>query len=155
MKANIVETLIGAVVLVVAGVFLWFAVGRADVGRVDGYRLSAKFQSVAGIGVGSDVMIGGIKVGTVLEQYLDPKSYLAVLVLSMRDDIKLPTDSSIKISSSGLLGGNYLAIEPGAEDDFLAAGDEFEFTQGAIDLTDLIGKAIYGQSGDQKKSDGK
>ena len=154
MSGNLVETLIGAVVLVVAGAFLYFAFSRADVGSVDGYTVVAKFDKVDGINVGSDVLLGGIKIGTVSDQKLDLKTYLAVLSITLRDDIKLPTDSSIKITSSGLLGENYLSIEPGAEEEFLKDGDEIEHTQGAINLTDLIGKAIYGQSGDQKKSGG-
>ena len=146
MNGNLVETLIGAVVLVVAAAFLWFAATRANVGSVDGYSLIASFDKVDRISVGSDVMVGGIKVGTVTEQRLDPKTYLAVLTMSIRDDIKLPEDSSIKIAAAGLLGGNYLAIQPGGAEEYLENGGEFEFTQSAVDLTDLLGKAIY-QSG--------
>ncbi len=151
MQGNIVETLVGAVVLIVAAVFLWFAVNRADVGGVDGYELTAKFQSVAGVGVGTDVTIGGIKVGSVLSQELDPETFQAVLTVSIRDDIKLPADSSIKIASSGLLGSNYLAVEPGADEELLESGDEFSYTQSAVDLTDLIGRAVF-DGGDGKKA---
>ncbi len=144
MNGNIVETLVGAVVLAVAAVFLWFAVDRANVGGVSGYELSARFQNASGVSVGTDVMMSGIKIGSVLEQQLDPKTYEAVVILSVRDDIRLPTDSSIRIATAGLLGGNFLAIEPGAEEEMLVAGDEFELTQSAIDLSDLIGRAIHG-----------
>ena len=151
MNGNLVETLIGAVVLVVAGAFLYFAFSRADVGGVDGYTVIAKFDKVDGINVGSDVLLGGIKIGTVSDQKLDLKNYLAVLSLTLREEVKLPTDSSIKIASSGLLGENYLAIEPGADEEFLKNGDEIEHTQGAINLTDLIGKAIYSVGDTDKK----
>ena len=143
MNGNLVETLIGAVVLVVAAVFLYFAFSRADVGRVEGYSLIAKFDKVDGINIGSDVLLGGIKVGTVSDEKLDTKTYLAVLRISMRDDIKLPKDSSIKIASSGLLGQNYLSIDPGGSDEFLKNGEEIQYTQGAVNLADLIGKALY------------
>ena len=146
MNGNIVETLVGAVVLVVAAGFLWFAVGRADVGSVTGYELSARFQNVSGINVGSDVMVGGIKVGSVIDQRLDPSSFEAVLVLSVRNDLKLPLDSSIRIATAGLLGGNFLTIDPGADEEMMEAGDEFEFTQSAIDLSDLISRAVHGAS---------
>lgn len=147
MSGNLVETLIGAVVLVVAVGFLGMAYSRTDVGAVDGYPLSAKFEKVDGISVGSDVMLGGIKVGSVIGQRLDTQSFLAVLELSLTDNIKLPTDSSIKVASAGLLGDKYLSIEPGGEEETLKPGEEIRYTQGSVDLTELIGKAIYSSQG--------
>ena len=147
MSGNVVETLIGAVVLVVAGFFLYFSDEKAEVGAVQGYSLTAKFDKVDGVKVGSDVMLAGIKVGTVTDESLDTKEYLAVLQLSLATNVKLPDDSAIKIASDGLLGGKYLSIDPGGSEDYLEAGDEIRFTQGAVDLTELIGKAIYSGGG--------
>ena len=147
MSGNVVETLIGAVVLVVAGFFLYFSYDKADVGMVEGYSLTAKFDKLDGVKVGSDVMLAGIKVGTVTDESLDTKEYLAVLQLSLASDVQLPDDSVIKIASDGLLGGKYLSIDPGGSEDYLEAGDEIRFTQGAVDLTELIGKAIYSGGG--------
>ncbi len=147
MSGNVVETLIGAVVLVVAGFFLYFSYDKADVGMVEGYSLTAKFDKVDGVKVGSDVMLAGIKVGTVTDESLDTKEYLAVLQLSLASGVQLPDDSAIKIASDGLLGGKYLSIDPGGSEDYLEAGDEIRFTQGAVDLTELIGKAIYSGGG--------
>ena len=147
MSGNVVETLIGAVVLVVAGFFLYFSYEKADVGAVQGYSLTAKFDKVDGVKVGSDVMLAGIKVGTVTDESLDTKEYLAVLQWSLATNVKLPDDSAIKIASDGLLGGKYLSIDPGGSEDYLEAGDEIRFTQGAVDLTELIGKAIYSGGG--------
>jgi phospholipid/cholesterol/gamma-HCH transport system substrate-binding protein len=152
VSGNLVETLIGAVVLVIAGFFLYFSYDKADIGAVEGYTLMAKFDKVDGVKVGSDIMLAGIKVGTVMEQTLDAKEYLAVLKLSLSSNVKLPDDSAIKIASDGLLGGKYLSIDPGGSEDYLAAGEEIRFTQGAVDLTELIGKAIYSTGGgDDKK----
>ncbi|MBT7976331.1 MAG: outer membrane lipid asymmetry maintenance protein MlaD [Rhodospirillaceae bacterium] len=152
MSGNLVETLIGAVVLVMAGFFLYFSYDKADVGAVEGYSLTAKFDKVDGVKVGSDVMLAGIKVGTVTDQDLDAEEYLAVLKISMSQKVKLPDDSAIKIASDGLLGGKYLSIDPGGSEDYLEADDEIRFTQGAVDLTELIGKAIYSTgSGGGKK----
>ncbi len=153
MSGNLVETLIGAMVLLVAGFFLYFAYGKADAGAVSGYALIAKFDKVDGVKVGSDVMLAGIKVGTVTDQSLDSEEYLAVLKISLLSDVKLPDDSAIKIASDGLLGGKYLSIDPGGSEDYLEPGDEIRFTQGAIDLTDLIGKAIYNSGGGGAKSE--
>ncbi len=143
MSGNVVETLIGAVVLLVAGFFLYFSYDKADAGAVSGYALTAKFDKVDGVKIGSDVMLAGIKVGTVTDQSLDAVEYLAILTMSLSSDVKLPEDSAIKIASDGLLGGKYLSIDPGGAEDYLEPGDEIRFTQGAVDLTELIGKAIY------------
>ncbi|NQV61982.1 MAG: outer membrane lipid asymmetry maintenance protein MlaD [Alphaproteobacteria bacterium] len=153
MSGNLVETLIGAVVLAVAGFFLYFSYDKADIGVVQGYTLTAKFDKVDGVKVGSDVMLAGIKVGTVMAQTLDAKEYLAVLRLSLSSDVKLPDDSAIKIASDGLLGGKYLSIDPGGSEDYLQAGEEIRFTQGSVDLTELIGKAIYSSGGAGKKAE--
>jgi len=153
VSGNLVETLIGAVVLAVAGFFLYFSYDKADIGVVQGYTLTAKFDKVDGVKVGSDVMLAGIKVGTVMAQTLDAKEYLAVLRLSLSSDVKLPDDSAIKIASDGLLGGKYLSIDPGGSEDYLQAGEEIRFTQGSVDLTELIGKAIYSSGGAGKKAE--
>ncbi|MDP6709493.1 MAG: outer membrane lipid asymmetry maintenance protein MlaD [Alphaproteobacteria bacterium] len=143
MGGNLVETLIGAVVLVVAAVFLIFAYNKAGVAKVDGYELVARFDKVDGIRVGSDVVMSGIKIGTVVDQQLDRKEFIAVLRITVDELLQLPTDSTIKVTSSGLLGDKYLAIEPGASDEIMEPGDTFEFAQGSIDLMDLLGKAVY------------
>jgi phospholipid/cholesterol/gamma-HCH transport system substrate-binding protein len=153
MSGNLVETLIGAVVLVVAGFFLYFAYEKADAGVVSGYPLIAKFDKADGVKIGSDVMLAGIKVGTVTEQSLDGVDYLAILKISLSTEVKLPDDSSIKVTSDGLMGGKYLSIDPGGSEDYLAPGDEIRFTQGAVDLTDLIGKAIYSGGGGAAKAE--
>jgi|TARA_B100002003_G_scaffold165374_1_gene153567 phospholipid/cholesterol/gamma-HCH transport system substrate-binding protein len=150
VSGNLVETLIGAVVLAVAGFFLYFSYEKADIGVVQGYTLMAKFDKVDGVKAGSDIMLAGIKVGTVMDQSLDTEEYLAVLTLSLSSDVKLPDDSAIKIASDGLLGGKYLSIDPGGSEDYLAAGEEIRFTQGSVDLTELIGKAIYSSGGGGK-----
>lgn len=150
MSGNLVETLIGALVVIVAGFFLYFAYDKADIGAVEGYALTARFDKVDGVKVGSDIMLAGIKIGTVTDQTLDAEEFLAVLQLSLSSDVKLPDDSSIKIASDGLLGGKYLSIDAGGSEDYLEAGGEIRFTQGAVDLTELIGKAIYSSGGGGK-----
>ncbi len=153
MGGNLVETLIGAVVLVVAGVFLLFAYSTADLGTVDGYQLTAKFERIDGISVGDDVRMSGIKVGTVSSQHLDMETFLAVLNLNIDDGVELPDDTSIKVASEGLLGGSYLSIEPGGGEELLKSGDEIKYTQGSVNLMDLIGQAIFsgGGQGDNKQ----
>jgi len=147
MGGNILETLIGAVVLVVAGLFLAFAYSTAGVRAVGGYDLIAKFDRIDGLTVGGDVRLSGIKVGTISGERLDPESYRAVVSFTVDQSLKLPDDSSAKIASQGLLGGNYLSLEPGGSDVMLKPGQEVRYTQGSVNLMDLIGQAIFGAAG--------
>ena len=143
MRGNLVETLTGAVVLAVALSFLFFAYSRADVGTVRGYELVAKFDRVDGLNIGSDILLSGIKVGSVADQYLDLETYLAVVSMSLDPSVKLPEDSSAKITSTGLLGDMFVVLVPGGAEEMLAPGDEIMFTQGSIDIVGLIGQAIF------------
>ena len=143
MSSNLVESLIGAVVLLVAGWFLVFAYERTDMGAGNGYTLTARFDRIDGIGIGSDVRMAGIKVGTVTGSRLDAQTFQAVVTLSLDDEIKLPSDTAIAITAEGLLGGTYMNLLPGGMDDVLVDGDEISETQDAVDLLGLIGKFIY------------
>ena len=149
MKRNVIETVMGGVVLLIAVIFFFFAYSSANVGRVDGYVVIVKFNRVDGINVGSDVRLSGIKVGSVIDQQLDPHTYLAVLRLSISNRIKLPTDTSAKIQSDSLLSANYVALEPGADETMLADGGEITYSQDPINLSDLIGRFIFG-AGEKK-----
>ena len=148
MNSNLVETLIGAVVLAVALFFLAFAYSTAGVGGgLSGYELQARFSRADGLVVGGDVRLSGIKIGTITRQSLDPQTYSAVVSFSVHDQYQLPDDSAVKIASEGLLGGNYLSVEPGGSDKMLKPGDEVKFTQGSVNLMDLIGQAIFSATG--------
>lgn len=154
MTNSLVETLVGALVLAVAGLFLVFAYTRAEVGSASGYTVLARFDRVDGIAPGSDVRIAGIKVGSVSSLELDSQRYLAHVKLRIDEGVQLPDDSQIKIASNGLLGDAYLSIEAGGNDTYLADGDEIANTQGAIDLMGLISKAIFSLSSGPSESDG-
>ena len=143
MNGNVVEVLIGAAVLVVAAVFVVFAVSTSDVGSVSGYELTAKFDRIDGLNIGADVRISGIKVGTVIDQGLDPETYLAVVRMSIRDSVRLPLDSSAGVVSDGLLGGKFLSLSPGADDAMLEPGEEIRFTQASINIEQLLGKFMF------------
>jgi phospholipid/cholesterol/gamma-HCH transport system substrate-binding protein len=147
MQNNTVETLIGALVVAVAVGFLFFAYNTTHTGSFNAYDLKASFNSADGIASGADVRLHGIKIGTVSSIDLDSKSYAAIVHLSIRDDVHIPDDSSVKVISSLLGGNSYLSIQPGGSDRMLAAGDTITNTQGSIDLMGLIGRVIYGNSG--------
>lgn len=147
MRRNLIETVMGAVVLVVAAFFIVFAYSKAEVGSVDGYEITAKFDRIDGIRAGSDVRMSGIKVGTVTASRLDQRTYLAEVRMTIRRDIKVPDDTSIAVSSDGLLGDKFLALSPGGSDDMLGPGGEITTTQGSIDLMGLVGQMIFSQTG--------
>jgi phospholipid/cholesterol/gamma-HCH transport system substrate-binding protein len=145
MARNLLETLLGAVVLIVAIGFLLFAYNTSQVDRNGGYELIARFDKVDGLERGSDVRISGIKVGSVIDQSLDSETYRAEVRFSLREDIQLPADTSAAVVSNGLLGGKYLALVPGGDIEMLEAGDEVTLTQSAVNLEDLIGHMIFSQ----------
>lgn len=147
------ETLVGAVVLLAAAGFLAYALGAAGRGGgPGGYEVTARFGQVGGLTPGADVRVAGVKVGTVADLTLDPKTYLAVTRLALDGDVKLPADSTAKITSDGLLGGSHVAIAPGGSTEDLKPGGQFENVQGAVDLFSLIGQVIRPQGGGQNAS---
>lgn len=152
MKKNInyFEVIIGTIVLVVAITFLYSSTKSAKIKAPSGYQLTAKFENSSGIETGSDVTISGVKIGVVKDYDLDTTDYRAVITLLVRENVKLPVDSSIKITSSGLLGSKYLEIAPGSDEEFLSHNDEILFTQSSVSLEELLGKFLFSSS-DKKK----
>lgn len=146
---NWAETIVGAVVVLVAAGFLMLTYMRTGSGSLSGYEVLARLPKVDGLGVGTDVRISGIKVGSVSDMVLDPKNYLVTVHMHIRDDIKLPTDSSMMITSSGILGSSYLSIAPGGDETNIKPGGYIENTQAAnsADLMSLAGRFIGGDSG--------
>jgi phospholipid/cholesterol/gamma-HCH transport system substrate-binding protein len=143
MHRNLIETLLGAVVLGVAGLFLAFAYTTADLGRTGGYEVEAEFTTIGGLKVGNDVRMAGIKIGSVVRQELDPQTYLARVTLSVDPSIELPADTSATIASEGLLGGNYVDLAPGGDPTMLKPGGRIQYTQDAVDMVQLLGKFIF------------
>jgi len=127
MNRNVVETVMGAVVLMVAGMFVYFAYTQAEIKAVVGYEIKAAFYKIGGLSKGSDVRISGIKVGTVTNHALDSKTYDALVSMSIKSELKLPKDTVATIASGGLLGGKYVRLEPGKEKTYLEAGDMYFF----------------------------
>ena len=136
----------GVVVLALAAGFLTYSlsVGGVHMKRGD-YEISAKFGEAGSLAPGAAVSVAGVKVGTVSEITLEPKTFLAVAKLSIDPTVKLPSDSTAKITSDGILGGAHVSIAPGAAMDDLKPGGQIENTQGAVDLFGLIGSVIRPQ----------
>lgn len=148
MQRNLIETLVGALVLAVAAGFAWYAVSSSGFRTPDGYEVWAQFDRVGGIAAGSDVRVSGIKVGTVSSVALDPKTYFAEVRIRLPTSIRVPTDSVAQITSEGLLGSNFLSIVPGNADQMLNPNDRIARAQGPVDLMQMLGRFIF-SVGDQ------
>lgn len=146
-----IETVLGAVVLVVAAVFLFFAYTASQVGAVPGYQVTAQFSSIDGIRIGSDVRIAGVKVGSVVGERLDPKTYLVTVRMSIAPQYKLPEDTVAEIVSSSLLGDKYMSLAPGGSDAVVPPGGRIKYTQAPVSLENLIGQMIYSPPGGAQK----
>ena len=151
MSGNVIETVMGAVVLVIAALFLFFAYSTSQVRAVSGYPVTAQFQSVDGIRDGSDVRIGGVKVGSVTSEYLDPKTFLATVKMNISPQYKLPEDTVAEIISSSLLGDKYMSLVPGGSEKDIPPGGQIKYTQAPVSLENLIGQMIFSQPSGQKK----
>ena len=151
MRRNAVETILGAVVLLVAGMFVYFAYNTAQVKAIDGYHLKANFFKIGGLTTGSDVRVNGIKVGTVTNARLDPETFDAVIEMSIKPDVKLPTDTIASIGSEGIVGGKYVRITPGSAKETIADNGTISKTKDFRSLEDQVGEIIFLATGGSDK----
>lgn len=155
MGRNAIETVLGAVVLVVAALFMVFAYSSADLRKVQGYTVSANFPMVDGLKEGGDVKINGVKVGSISSMGLNtepgPSQYLVNIKMSLLPTVQLPKDTIAMVASESLLGGKYLSLEIGVDEDLVKTDGTgvLTRTQAPLRLDDLIGQLIYSS----KKSD--
>ncbi len=142
-RRGVAELLAGALVLAVTVGFVAYAAVNTGRGATGGTGLTAKFENIGTLTAGSDVRIGGVKVGSVTGTTIDAATFQAIVAFSVQSAIKLPTDSSATIATGGLLGGAYLSISPGGADATLRDGQLITITQSATNLEDLLGKFIF------------
>jgi phospholipid/cholesterol/gamma-HCH transport system substrate-binding protein len=142
---TITEVLVGAAVMAVAVGFFLYASNSTGGGPAGGsYAMSASFRSADGISVGTEVRLAGVQVGTVTGMALNPQTFRAETTFTVREDIELPDDSAIAISSEGLLGGNFVEIIPGGSPFSYAPGDQIMDTQGSVSLITLLMRFVSG-----------
>jgi len=127
--------------------YLSIKLGRMEVIGHRGYVVSAKFSNVGGLKKGASVEIGGVEVGRVKDIKLDPEDYTAVVTLLLNPGIKLPDDSIAAVKTKGLIGEKYVSITPGASERMIPPGGRIRETQPPFDLSDAIGRLIYGSPG--------
>nr|WP_170614697.1 outer membrane lipid asymmetry maintenance protein MlaD [uncultured Ruegeria sp.] len=142
---NMTEVLVGGVVLACAVAFGVYASQSTGLSQNrTGYELGASFRSLEGVGVGTDVRLAGVKIGTVTGVELNADTYRADTTFTIADGVLVPDDSAIVISSEGLLGGNFVEVMPGGSPFFFEPGDVVEDTQGAVSLISLLVKFVAG-----------
>lgn len=151
MGRKSVETLVGVFVLLgMLGLF-FLALKAANLGSFgggDSYALTAYFDNIGGLKVRAPVRSAGVTVGRVAAISLDPKRYQGAVRIEIDRDVQFPADSSARILTSGLLGDQYIGIEPGAQEKMFAAGDEIRQTQSAIVLESLISQFLFNKAAD-------
>lgn len=146
------QAAMGLAIVAAAGGLLAYGLSAAGGKGPRGYEVVARFGQVGSLAAGAGVSVAGVKVGAVDRIELDPKSFLAVVHLSLEPGVILPADSTAKITADGLLGGAHVAITPGAAPETLGPGGEIDNTQGAVDLFGLIGSVMRPAAPDAEAS---
>ncbi len=155
MNKRVIETLVGVFVLLGIGALGFLALKAANLGSFSGgdtYSVVAKFDNIGGLKVRSPVRSAGVPVGRVASIVLDPKTYQGVVRLDIRSSVQFPADSSARILTSGLLGDQYIGLEPGGDEKMLAAGDAIRSTQSAVVLESLISQFLFNKAADAGSS---
>ncbi|MGE5148010.1 MAG: outer membrane lipid asymmetry maintenance protein MlaD [Candidatus Eiseniibacteriota bacterium] len=136
------EILVGTLVLVVFALFIVYAFTGTGLAAREGYPVTAEFGQVDGLAVGSQVTIAGLKVGQVTKLDLDPNGLRPVITMVIDRGIKLPTDSSARVATDGLLGPKFIKIDPGGDEDDIQPGGRIEYVQDAVIVERLLQKIV-------------
>lgn len=151
MHRNVIETVLGAVVILVAGIFLLFTLQFSSNAGVKGYDLYGDFRHIDGVKLGDEVRLAGVRVGTVAHIALKHQDYGALVTMRLQPDVQISADSTVSIHTDGLLGGKYLEILIGGDTKNLKPGDHFGFVQDAVIVEELIEKIVAFAEGQKKK----
>ncbi len=143
MKYNLIETLMGALVLIVAISFVVFGIKTAKINSKNEIVISALFENVAGLKIGDNVKLSGIDIGKIIDLKLKRDTNEAQVMMSLEKNINLPEDTSARITSASLLGGSYIEIIPGVSDKYLKENEIIFDTTSSVSFTDLLGKMIF------------
>ncbi len=149
-KTRQIEILVGAFMAAGFVALFFLAMQVSNLGTVnagDTYKVYARFDNIGGLKVKSPVTMAGVEVGRVLDIYYDAKDFRAVAVLGIYSQYgHIPDDTFAKILTAGLLGEQYVGLDPGGSEESLKEGSEIAVTQSALVLEDVIGQFIYGKA---------
>lgn len=146
-----IETLVGVFVLLGMLGLVFLAMQAANLGNVGGgdtYSVQARFDNIGGLKPRAAVRTAGVVVGRVKQISLDPKTFQGVVTLDIQKGYQFPKDTSAKILTAGLLGDQYIGLEPGGDTANLVAGDTIKQTQSAVVLENLIGQFLFNKAAD-------
>lgn len=149
-----IEFTAGLFLLLGIAALVFLALHATDGGALKdgGYRVVAEFSNVGGLKARANVSLGGVRVGSVESIDLDPETFSARVVMVIGDQYRnLPEDTSASILTSGILGDQYIGLEPGGAPDMLKDGDKIMITQSALVLEQLISRFLFNSGGEQKK----
>lgn len=144
-----IETLVGLFVLLGMLAIVFLALKAANLASFrlgNTYVVSANFDNIGGLKVRAPVKSAGVTVGRVTAIALDTQSYQGNVTIELEQGVQFPEDTSAKILTSGLLGDQYIGLEPGGSDKNLKAGDRIRMTQSAVVLENLIGQFLYSKA---------
>ena len=144
---------VGLFVLVGAAAILFLALKSANLLSLNfdtAYKVTAKFDNIGGLKPRAAVKSSGVVIGRVESITFDDKSFQASVNLAMEDKYAFPKDSSLKILTNGLLGEQYIGVEPGGSEKNMAAGDVIKTTQSAVVLETLISQFLFSKAADTK-----
>ncbi len=149
MNKKGIEVLVGCFVLLGLAGLLFLSLKAANLasfGERSGYVVTARFDNIGGLKPRAPVRSAGVTVGRVKSIALDPKSFQGVVTMELDREVQFPKDSSAKILTSGLLGDQFIGIEPGGDEKNLSAGDVITSTQSAVILENLIGQFLFNKA---------
>jgi phospholipid/cholesterol/gamma-HCH transport system substrate-binding protein len=149
MQRNYIESLLGCSIVILTLILLFVFFSRNDQ-KIHGSLTSvtAYFQTVSGVSKGTDVRLGGVKIGRVLDVRIDSESLSPLLLIGIEKTYKIPSDSSFSIRSEGIMGGKFVSIEVGVGQEPITAGQVFYNNQSSLDLESIVGQVVFG--GDKK-----
>ncbi len=147
MAENKLEIIVGAVVLLVTGVFFYLLLlENESFMKNGGYPLIAEFNSAQGVSVGTDVKLAGIKVGTVSDMSINLETYKADVQMIINSDLEIPVDSFLAVSSEGLLGAHFVEVLPGIDYEYFQPGEKVVQTQSHVDFMSLMAGFVNSQN---------
>jgi len=151
MNSRAIEILVGLFMLLFLAAMFILSMKVSNLTSLtstQGYTLIAKFENVGGLKERASVAASGVRVGEVTNIAYDPETFEASVTLSIDESYaSFPMDTTASIYTAGLLGEQYIGLDPGAEDDVLQDSDEITLTQSAIVLERLIGQVLFSRSG--------
>ena len=154
MTSRKIEILVGLFVTAAIAAFFMLAMSVSNLSSYSGgesYQLKARFDNIGGLKVRSPVAAGGVRIGRVIDIQYNSETYEAIVSMAIEKQYdKFPVDTAASILTSGLLGEQFIGLEPGAEEEFLKQGDVIDLTQSALVLEQIIGQFLYSKADEEE-----